>query len=65
MTTNSKEWIQNSTAALKVVLGVVQSIISFFTKGDVTDGVLEHLTDCSDAFDTLYIGSEKFPQHDF
>ena len=26
--------------------------------------LLEHLTDGSDAFDTLYIGCEKFPQAD-
>jgi len=25
---------------------------------------LEHRTDGTDAFDTLYIGCEKFPQHD-
>ena len=29
------------------------------------DDVLEHRTDGTDAFDTLYIGCEKFPQHDF
>jgi len=43
MTTNSKEWIQYSTAALMVVSGVVLSFISFFTKGDVTDGVLWYM----------------------
>ena len=26
--------------------------------------LLEHRTDGTDAFDTLYIGCEKFPQHD-
>ena len=26
---------------------------------------MEHRTDGTDAFDTLYIGREKFPQHDF
>ncbi|WP_308239753.1 hypothetical protein [uncultured Prevotella sp.] len=26
--------------------------------------LLEHRTDGTDAFDTLYIGYEKFPQHD-
>ena len=26
--------------------------------------LLEHPTDGTDAFDTLYIGCEKFPQHD-
>jgi len=43
MTTNSKEWIQYTTAALMVVSGVVLSFISFFTKGDVTDGVLWYM----------------------
>ena len=43
MTTNSKEWIQYCTAALMVVSGVVLSFISFFTKGDVTDGVLWYM----------------------
>ena len=43
MTTNSKEWIQYYTAALMVVSGVVLSFISFFTKGDVTDGVLWYM----------------------
>lgn len=43
MTTNGKEWIQYSTATLMVVSGVVLSFISFFTKGDVTDGVLWYM----------------------
>ena len=43
MTTNSKEWIQYTTATLMVVSGVVLSFISFFTKGDVTDGVLWYM----------------------
>ena len=43
MTTNSKEWIQYCTAALMVVSGVVLSFISFFTKGDATDGVLWYM----------------------
>ena len=29
------------------------------------ENLLEHRTDSTDAFDTLYIGCEKFPQHDF
>ena len=29
------------------------------------EDLLEHRTDGTDAFDTLYIGCEKFPQHDF
>lgn len=28
------------------------------------EDLLEHRTDGTDAFDTLYIGCEKFPQHD-
>ena len=28
------------------------------------EDLLEHRTDGSDAFDTLYIGCEKFPVHD-
>ncbi len=28
------------------------------------EDLLEHRTDGTDAFDTLYIGAEKFPQHD-
>lgn len=28
------------------------------------EDVLEHRTDGTDAFDTLYIGCEKFPYHD-
>ena len=43
MTTNSKEWIQYMSATLMVVSGVVLSFISFFTKGDVTDGVLWYM----------------------
>ena len=29
------------------------------------ENLLEHRTDGTDAFDTLYIGCEKFPQHEF
>ena len=29
------------------------------------EGLLEQRTDGTDAFDTRYIGCEKFPQHDF
>ena len=29
------------------------------------EDLLEHRTDGTDAFDTLYIGCEKFPQHGF
>lgn len=43
MTTNSKEWIQYSTASLMVVSGVVLTFISFFMNGDVTEGVLWYM----------------------
>ena len=43
MTTNTKEWIQYSTATLMIVSGVVLTFISFFLKGDVTDGVLWYM----------------------
>ena len=31
---------------------------------ETEEDLLEHRTDGTDAFDTLYIGAEKFPQHD-
>lgn len=31
---------------------------------ETEEDLLEHRTDGSDAFDTLYIGCEKFPQHE-
>ena len=43
MTTNSKEWIQYMMATLMVVSGILLSIISFFTHGDVTEGVLWYM----------------------
>ncbi len=43
MTTNSKEWLQYMTAVLMVVSGVVLTFISFFTKDEVTDGVLWYM----------------------
>lgn len=43
MSTNTKEWIQYSTATLMIVSGVVLTFISFFLKGDVTDGVLWYM----------------------
>ena len=43
MTTNSKEWIQYSTASLMIISGVVLTFISFFVNGDVTDGVLWYM----------------------
>jgi len=43
MSANSKEWLQYGTAVLMVVSGVVLTFISFFTKEDVTDGVLWYM----------------------
>lgn len=43
MTINTKEWIKYTTATLMIVSGVVLSFISFFTNGDVTDGVLWYM----------------------
>ena len=31
---------------------------------ETEEDLLEHRTDCTDAFDTVYIGCEKFPQAD-
>ena len=39
---------------------MVHKAVSMSGTGDL----LEHRTDGSDAYDTLYIGCEKFPQHD-
>lgn len=43
MKTNSKEWIQYSTAAGMVVSGIVLAFLSFFLNGDVVDGVLWYI----------------------
>lgn len=43
MTSNSKEWMQYGTAVLMVVSGITLTFISFFTKDDVTDGVLWYM----------------------
>jgi hypothetical protein len=40
MTTNAKEWVQYMTATAMVLSGIVLTFICFFTKGDVTEGVL-------------------------
>ena len=34
-------------------------------KDETEEDLLQHRTDGSDAFDTLYIGCEKFPQDDY
>lgn len=43
MKTNSKEWIQYSTAAGMVLSGVILAFFSFFINGDVVDGVLWYI----------------------
>lgn len=43
MSTNTKEWIQYSTASAMIVSGIVLSFISFFVNGDITDGVLWYM----------------------
>lgn len=43
MSTNTKEWIQYSTASAMIVSGIVLSFISFFINGDITEGVLWYM----------------------
>ena len=43
MTTNTKEWIQYSTASAMIVSGIILSFISFFVNGDITEGVLWYM----------------------
>lgn len=43
MTTNTKEWIQYSTASIMILSGVVLTFFSFFLNGDVADGVLWYM----------------------
>ena len=54
------------------VLAYIENAIASAKKSKSTEknpeseeNLLEHRTDGTDAFDTLYIGCEKFPQHDF
>ena len=60
--TNVGQWLflfgQQPSASSSVTL---RFICTFF--GENKD-FLEHRTDGTDAFDTLYIGCEKIPQHD-
>ena len=60
--TNLGQWLflcgQQPSASSSVTL---RFICTFF--GENKD-FLEHRTDGTDAFDTLYIGCEKIPQHD-
>jgi len=43
MKANTKEWVQYSSAIAMIVSGIVLAFLSFFMKGDVTDGVLLYL----------------------
>ena len=43
MKPNTKEWIQYGSAITMIVSGVVLAFVSFFTKNDVTEGVLLYL----------------------
>jgi Na+/melibiose symporter-like transporter len=40
---NTKEWIQYGSAIAMIASGVVLAFVSFFTKNDVTEGVLLYL----------------------
>ena len=43
MTSNTKEWIQYSTATGMVLSGAALAFASFFMQGEVTDGVLMYV----------------------
>lgn len=43
MKPNTKEWIQYGSAIAMIASGIVLAFISFFTKDDVTEGVLLYL----------------------
>ena len=43
MTTNTKDWIQYSSAMLMIVSGVVLTFLNFILYGEVSDGVLWYM----------------------
>lgn len=43
MKANTKEWIQYGSACAMIISGIVLAFLSFFIKGDVTDGVLLYI----------------------
>lgn len=43
MKANTKEWIQYGSACAMIVSGIALAFLSFFIKGDVTDGVLLYI----------------------
>nr|WP_308560182.1 hypothetical protein [uncultured Prevotella sp.] len=47
-----------------LLLRFASSAPSLVKKPESEEDLLEHRTDGTDAFETLYIGCEKFPQHD-
>ena len=44
MKTNIKEWIQYGTAIAMIVSGISLAFLSFFLKGDITEGVLWYIS---------------------
>lgn len=44
MKTNIKEWIQYGTAIAMIGSGIILAFLSFFLKGDITDGVLWYIS---------------------
>ena len=54
---------QQPSASSPVTLRFICTFLSENNLNQKKD-LLEHRTDGTDAFDTLYIGCEKFPQHD-
>lgn len=43
MKANTKEWIQYGSACAMIISGIALAFLSFFIKGDVTDGVLLYI----------------------
>lgn len=43
MKPNTKEWIQYGSALAMIISGIALAFLSFFIKGDVTDGVLLYI----------------------
>lgn len=44
MQANTKEWIQYGTAIAMITSGIVLAFLSFFLKGDITDGILWYVS---------------------
>ena len=58
----------NSPSPLFILTAGEERVLNWFRKNKSMEkseeDLLEHRTDRTDAFDTLYIGCEKFPQHE-